>query len=189
MGVSLNFAAAVALAGAAASPEPVVFGQQMGAEIGFPECKFKTSEYVPGHLYAGGDAAPCFMVSDGTSSIHFPTSMRPEILAMDDIYLVVIAGKVEGFKTATLGHNRSAEVIAKLSAKFGPPTSVSHPRIVASGIAINEVRATWVRPNLSVLYESIVDDLDSGSLKVFSDKALASEVKALDADDKKRAAL
>ncbi|MES2289950.1 MAG: hypothetical protein V4530_09460 [Pseudomonadota bacterium] len=153
-----------------------VFGLELGKPVSIPVCKKKV---LPGGLvseysYEDNPAEMCHEPESALrdapwqrGSINFPRAQMPTILHINAGWTLVIDGKIEGLTFDTLDHTYSQLVIAELTLKFGPATSIRRTvgRVI-SGVAVPCLQAEWRLPGLYVSYRSIDKNIEYGQLNI-----------------------
>lgn len=156
--------------------DTLVFGIPLGEELAIPECA-KTS-----YGYAPGTDKVCFErvfgkekdtgpVVNETVSIKFPINELPQIIKGASISGLIIDGKLEGIGFNTAGVRTAKMVLEKLKEKYGEP-DVFLPRTVTNrmGAAFDTFSAGWTLPELVILYQGILGDLDTGLVNIDTKK-------------------
>ena len=160
--------AALALAASAHSaPVPTVLGIQIGAPPTLPECPPNGSGWY--NVIAlkfdcltpdeGDPNHRTLWLSDDTQA-HAGFARVPITLTMD-------GDNVVGMLISTTGVESQNDAARALTAKFGKPTHFIIDRLQnRMGARFTGVRASWVRPDVVVYFDSTSDDLDNGEIDV-----------------------
>ena len=153
---------------AAHAADASVFGLTFGQPLQMPEC-----ERSVGGDYAVMTRQTCFQNRSGGkhTSIQFPLSQRPRIMAGDTIKCILIAGKLEGIEFKTLGAPDSDRVLTELVNKYGKPSALDRTVVKnRMGAQFDNVDASWNLPNLRVSFLGVIDKIDSGIVTVQTSK-------------------
>ena len=149
---------------AAYAADVSVFGLKLGQPLPMPEC-----ERSARGDYAEMTRQTCFQSKfrGGRISIKFPYEQKPQIVAEDTIYCIVVDGILEGIQFETLGLSIANRVLTELTNKYGKPLSVQRPIIQnRMGAQFDSVDAVWHLPNLRVFFYGVMHRLDSGMVYI-----------------------
>ncbi len=162
-----------------------VFGFPLGVPLTISECK-KTA-IGSTVVYKDYDTtSTCFEFRDPNSNIEsgdtftdkiiivFPQSEIPSII-MPRFMISgqVIDGKLESIEFDTSGHSGQDRVLDMLKKKYGKPTSLRHQKVQnRMGATFKAFDAVWKFPDLTVVFLSVIDTLDSGTVNIDTKKGL-----------------
>lgn len=150
---------------AAYAADVSVFGLKLGQPLPpMPEC-----ERSARGDYAETTRQTCFQSKfrGGRISIKFPYKQKPQIVAEDTIYCIVVDGILEGIQFETLGISLANRVLTELTNKYGKPLLVQRPIIQnRMGAQFDSVDAVWHLPNLRVSFYGVMHRLDSGMVYI-----------------------
>ena len=188
--VIIGLGAAGADAAAAGTP-PSVLGLVIGQKGTYPECTyFKGS--MESQMKGISDHPACYQFP--YNSIQFtihsaagqPSDWPSYVGALTaDGSLVEVSGTLAADGTIgeinipTSGMDSQRRVLADLKAKFGTPTRLQTPALQnRMGAQFVGVRATWVRSDYVVTFDSTQESLDWGVIEITTKTFLADKEKA-----------
>jgi hypothetical protein len=178
----IAFALLSAGVNAVAELDMTVLGVSLNAPISVPECKRNiagtgydyefTKEACFIHGYRVDKNKPSAPPENGKVEIKLPLQEQPFFFKN---YLVcyIIDGKVQGVKFQTTGHQYQRETLDLLVKKYGSPsTNNAKPLQNAYGAKYQAEEFIWDLPGLSVVYSSVTDKIDVGSIAIMTPSAL-----------------
>jgi len=158
------------------APDMTVFGLQLGSDLVLPECKKTSSDGKLDFHYEIISRVWCYRRTDPNNQsqlgneyvqIEVPFADRTPVFPANEIIGCVLNGKLEGMAFRTLGLVTQPDVLAKLSAKYGKPTTSATNEVQnLMGAKFESVYATWQFSNLLVEFQGTAGSLNQGSVSV-----------------------
>lgn len=149
-----------------AAPDTKVFGLQIGAELSLPECE--QIKIGKAFTYSESQQHWCYERINGTGMplpneaivIKFPLNEWPRIVSGLSLVGQLIDGRLEGIGFNTFGLRDAADVLQKLTDKYGSPSSSERYEVQNRlGAKFTTVRAIWNFSNLVVAFSGVSDTL------------------------------
>lgn len=150
-----------------------VFGFELGKPLSLPECPFKpvgTMRFYDPRLRVDtcyGENAPFF--GGATSrTLYFSSKDAPSIVKDSRAFpLFSASGSLIGFQFATFGVASQSAVLDLLTAKYGKPTELSTSTAQNGfGAAFQVTHATWIYPDISVVFDGARTEINEGLVTV-----------------------
>lgn len=162
--------------------ERTILGLELGAPLNLPECEFKlVKSYMPkneGETYKSykgyGETETC--ITDAKESIGYLEPVKrvylakkdmPDYLYSSGLDILESEGNLVEVSVITLGLEFQDAMLARLTEKYGKPSSISNKSVQnRMGASFAVVDATWKTKGVLVRYEGVYDKLERGILTV-----------------------
>lgn len=159
-----------------------VFGISLGQNFLLPECAKWEYGYKPGITeicFKRFDFKEYGPIANKGVEISFPISGRPSISKYGGLVGRLIDGNLEGVNFNTMGIKDAEIVLEKLTEKYGKP-QVFVPRVVKNrfGASFEAFKAAWIGQNINVVFLSVDDSLDSGTVYIETIKGSDERIRA-----------
>jgi hypothetical protein len=161
-----------------------LFGLRLGAELKIPECPRQANapssdEGVPAVTMTSACYKPKQPAARGRLTGAFdyemPYANWPGVANdLSPIVGYAIDGRVEHVEFRTFGIRNGEEVLRFLEKKYGKPAQLQRENVKTSGgVTFQSIRAGWRSPALFVDFDSARENLDLGSVRVYTKKYAA----------------
>lgn len=171
-----------------AAPDLKVFGLQLGSDLSLPECRKTSLDGTHDFHYEIVNRLWCYQRTDPNAQtqilneyihIEVPFGDRTPVFPANEIIGYVLNGKLEGMTFRTLGVTSETDVLAKLRAKFGKPTTLATDEVQnLVGAKFESIYATWQFSNLIVELQGTAGRVDQGSVSIRTPLGKAAYEKA-----------
>jgi hypothetical protein len=112
--------------------------------------------------------------------IKFPLNEWPRIVNGLSLVGQLIDGRLEGIGFNTFGLKDAADVLQKLTDKYGSPSGSERYEVQNRlGAKFTAVRAIWNFSNLVVAFRGVSDSLDSGKVNIDTPRCAATREQKL----------
>lgn len=174
-------------------------GLRFGAGLAMPECthtrtfgdhwRYEADYKVePKPCYKHGvlGSAPGTPIDPRVARLQVVLPSAPQGLYWDDVHVLLLDGRLEAMTVKTHGRHQ-ATISAMLHEKYGAPASSTETPIQnAMGASFASVTLTWSLPHLTVRYQGLYDQIDTGMIFLDTPKALAHRAAEAEADKASR---
>ena len=170
----LVLAALASPAMSASATEPVsMYGIVIGQPLTIARCVLNEVP-VAGPCWARAHENIAKFSPPGMQSltVQFPVLGRPRISKFDELFVKTIDDVVEEVTLYTKGIDVADAALRQLVENFGQPTDQQFESVQNRfGAQYDYIRAEWRRTGVTVVFEGVSGDLDSGVIYATSEKA------------------
>lgn len=155
---------------ALAAPE-AAFGIQFNGGLDLPDCQLSGAAVG---LVADVQPVTC---KDPTPTeyppprrdyiVHFGANARAPMVAGNELFVMLMNGKVSGFRFRTIGIGDQDSVLQTLTEKYGPPAAIDHSQVKnMAGASFDTFNAAWKVRGLSVIFQATKGNLKNGEVTI-----------------------